>query len=259
MPTDKKVLNLTDWPLPNGYDEEKRKVLNKTLGNVVLLEKKKYKKSYTNKKWSEKSACILNNYAKDFTTAIGQGTTHWDELDIEKRNASLAELIIKAWPIDDTVDATTNATIDTTVDTTIDDTSATTATTSLLIGEMRSFEDRNNGQNVSIENLYVDIEFKDGELQESIQDFFNRYQRNGYLVAHDIHYVLDDKDIYGHIYIGNDRYLPFIVHTYDTVNTCRCSRLFTLNLISSDDLEMHNFDYFDAISDELYDQGVWRD
>jgi hypothetical protein len=229
----------------------------------VLLEKKKYKKTYTNKRWSEKQTYILNNYAKDFITAIGKGTAKWDDLDIEKRNASLAELIIKAWPIDDTVDATTNATIDTTVNTTvnttIDDTSATTATTSLLTGKMRSFEDRNNGQNVSIEYLYDDIEFEDGELEVSIQDFFNRYQRNGYLVAHDVHYILeDDNDIFGYIYIGNDRYLPFIVHTYDTVNTCRCSRLFTLNLISSDDIEMHNFDYFDAIGDELYDQGVWR-
>lgn len=260
MPTDKKVLNLTDWPLANGYDEERREVLNKTLGNVVLLEKKKYKKSYTNKKWSEKSAYILNNYAKDFTTAIGNGTAKWDDLDIETRNASLAELIIKAWPIDDTVDATTNATIDTTVDTTIDDTSATTATTSLLIGEMRSFEDRNNGQNVSIENLYVDIEFKDGELQESIQDFFNRYQRNGYLVAHDIHYVLEDeKDIFGYISIGNDRFLTFILHTYRSVNDCRCSRLFTLNINSLDDLVKCDADYFDDISEELYNQGVWKD
>jgi hypothetical protein len=126
---------------------------------------------------------------------------------------------------------------------------------------MRSFEDRNDGQNVSFENLYDDIEFEDGELQEAIQNFFNRYQRNGYLVAHDMQYVFeDDKDIYGHIYIGNDRYLPFIVHTYNkTVNNRRCSRLFTLNLISSDDLKMHNTKYFDAISDELYDQGVWRD
>lgn len=260
MPTDKKVLNLTDWPLANGYDEERRKVLNKTLGNVVLLEKKKYKKSYTNKKWSEKSAYILNNYAKDFTTAIGKGTAKWDDLDIEERNASLAKLIIKAWPIDDTVDATTNATIDTTVNTTIDDTSATTATTSLLIGEMRSFEDRNNGQNVSIENLYVDIEFENGELEEAIQNFFNRYQRNGYLVAHDIHYILeDDNDIFGYIYIGNDRYLPFIVHTYNrTVNNRRCSRLFTLNIVSSDDLARYDTGDFDDISNELYNQGVWK-
>jgi hypothetical protein len=260
MPTDKKVLNPTDWPLPNGYNEDRRDVLNKTLGNVVLLEKKKYKKSYTNKKWIEKQSYILNNYAKDFETAIGQGTAKWDELDIEQRNASLAELIIKAWPIDDTVDATTNATIDTTVDTTIDDTSATPANTSLLIGEMRSFEDRNNGQNVSIETLYVDIEFKDGELKEAIQNFFNRYQRNGYLVAHDIHYVQeDDKDIFGYIYIGNDRFLTFILHTYRSVNDLRCSRLFTLNIISLDDLVQCDADYFDDISDELYNQGVWKD
>ena len=260
MPTDKKVLNPTDWPLPNGYDEERREVLNKTLGNVVLLEKKKYKKSYTNTKWIEKQSYILNNYAKDFTTAIGQGSAKWDELDIEQRNASLVELIIKAWPIDDTVDATTNATIDTTVDTTIDDTSATTATTSLLIGEMRSFEDRNNGQNVSIENLYVDIEFENGELKQAIQNFFNRYQRNGYLVAHDIHYVLEDhKDIFGYISIGNDRFLTFILHTYRTVNDCRCSRLFTLNINSLDDLVKCDADYFDDISDELYNQGVWKD
>jgi hypothetical protein len=253
MPTDKKVLNPTDWPLPNGYNEERRDILNKTLGNVVLLEKKKYKKSYTNKKWIEKQSYILNNYAKDFETAIGQGTAKWDEFDIEQRNASLAELIIKAWPIDDTIDHT--------IDDTISDTVNHPAEGPLLTGQMRSFEDRNDGQNVSFENLYDDIEFEDGELQEAIQNFFNRYQRNGYLVAHDIQYVFeDDKDIYGHIYIGNDRYLPFIVHTYNkTVNNRRCSRLFTLNLISSDDLKMHNTKYFDAISDELYDQGVWRD
>ena len=253
MPTDKKVLNPTDWPLPNGYDEEKRKVLNKTLGNVVLLEKKKYKKSYTNKKWIEKQSYILNNYAKDFTTAIGNGTAKWDELDIEKRNASLAELIIKAWPIDDTIDNT--------IDNTISDTVNQPAEGPLLTGQMRSFEDRNNGQNVSIEYLYNDIEFEDGKLKEAIQNFFNRYQRNGYLVAHDIHYVLeDDKDIFGYISIGNDRYLPFIVHTYNrTVNNRRCSRLFTLNINSLDDLVKCDADYFDDISDELYNQGVWKD
>ena len=226
----------------------------------MLLEKKKYKKTYTNKRWSEKQTYILNNYAKDFITAIGNGTAKWDDLDIEKRNASLAELIIKAWPIDDIVDATTNATIDTTVNTTIDDTSATTATTSLLIGEMRSFEDRNNGQNVSIENLYVDIEFENGELKEAIQNLFNRYQRNGYLVAHNIHYVLEDnKDIFGYISIGNDRFLTFILHTYRSVDKRRCSRLFTLNIISLDDLVKCDADYFDDISEELYNQGVWKD
>jgi hypothetical protein len=113
---------------------------------------------------------------------------------------------------------------------------------------------------VSIENLYVDIEFENGELQESIQNFFNRYQRNGYLVAHDIHYILeDDNDIFGHIYIGNDRYLPFIVHTYQLVNNrLRCSRLFTLNIVSSDDLARYDTGDFDDISNELYNQGVWK-
>lgn len=133
----------------------------------------------------------------------------------------------------------------------------------ILKGELRRFMDKKRRDMpgaVSYELLYCDSTFESGELEESIQKFFNKYQRNGYMVVKEITYIKEDKsEIYGMITLASNKILPFIAKIKSSDTHHSFYRLFTLSTISPAEVEKYTIEHFDAITEEIYDQGVWED
>mgnify|MGYP000631124796 FL=1 len=87
-----------NWPSANGYSEEQRQMLTKTLGNFAII-REKLKTKFKNAKWSDKrKAMKLGSSDMILGRIFTQGQRYWDESVIEKRNLWLAEKILEAWP-----------------------------------------------------------------------------------------------------------------------------------------------------------------
>lgn len=92
-----------NWPLLDGYDEDTRKFLINTLGNMALLPQR-LNSSISNASWEVKKEGNKNQsgliyYASDLVTLKGViKKKDWNEESIIERAEWLADIAVKIWP-----------------------------------------------------------------------------------------------------------------------------------------------------------------
>ena len=87
-----------NWPLGQGYDQEKRKDIAKTIGNFVIL-REKLKPKAKSAKWTEKRNAMKAGVVDlSLFRAIENNLPVWDETTIEERNKWIAGKVLDAWP-----------------------------------------------------------------------------------------------------------------------------------------------------------------
>jgi len=92
-----------NWPLTDGYDEETRKFMINTLGNMAMLPQR-LNSSISNATWSikkegNKKQSGLAYYASDLVTLKGViKLKDWNEESIIERAEWLADVAVKVWP-----------------------------------------------------------------------------------------------------------------------------------------------------------------
>lgn len=85
------------WPLTDGYDEEQREALIKTLGNHILLRGSKLGAKKTSESWANKRN-IMKPLLEELQTAqVGLSAISWNEVKIEERNKFLGQKIVDLW------------------------------------------------------------------------------------------------------------------------------------------------------------------
>ncbi len=92
-----------NWPLTDGYDEDQRKSMINTLGNMAMLPQR-LNSSVSNAAWTTKKEGNskqngLSHYASDLVT-LKDVIKHdkWDEDAISERAEWLADIALKIWP-----------------------------------------------------------------------------------------------------------------------------------------------------------------
>ena len=87
-----------NWPSADGYDDEQRQILTRTLGNFTIL-RGKVKSKYKNGPWKEKRDIMGPlSTGLELGGAFRNGLASWDEKTIEMRNDWLADKVLKIWP-----------------------------------------------------------------------------------------------------------------------------------------------------------------
>lgn len=92
-----------NWPLTEGYDEEERKFMINTLGNMAMLPQR-LNSSISNANWKvkkegNKKQSGLSFYASDLVTLKNViKKKEWNEESIYERAEWLADIAIKIWP-----------------------------------------------------------------------------------------------------------------------------------------------------------------
>lgn len=101
-----------NWPLIPDFDEDTRKFMINTLGNMAILPSK-LNTSISNASWQDKkngrgSQKGLKEYASDLITMKTALTMpQWNEFCIEARAAQLANIAIRIWPLNESSFETT--------------------------------------------------------------------------------------------------------------------------------------------------------
>lgn len=90
--------DLSNWPLNDGYSEEQREELVKTLGNHILIRGSKLAAKKSNEKWQNKKV-ILTPLVSELQMSQIVSATDWREANIEARNKALGDKIVELWKL----------------------------------------------------------------------------------------------------------------------------------------------------------------